>query len=272
MIRPLDPLERIADALERLSPPPAAPIVGRASAYHWDGQALHFAQHFKPLPLSVLSGIDTQRDTLMANSWRLARGHGAHDILLWGAKGSGKSALVKAGVGAVQAAGGALALVEIAVDHLASLPALFDQLARWDIASIVLIDDLGFDAGQAGVRGLRSVLDGGISARPDSVRLYVTSNKRSIVARDMVEQAAAVNARDVLDDQLALADRFGLSLGFHSFDQDMYLGIVAKYAAHLGLDFDPADALQWAVQRGSRSGRVAWHYAVELAGRAGKSV
>lgn len=270
MTRRLDLLDRIAAALERLSPPPAPPIVGSAQAYHWDGQTVHIARHFSPLPLALLGGIDTQRDALVDNSWRLARGHGAHDILLWGAKGSGKSALVKSGVGAVQAGGGALALVEIAVDHLASLPALFDQLARWDIASIVLIDDLGFDAGQAGARGLRSVLDGGISARPDNIRLYVTSNKRTIVARDMAEQAAAVNARDALDDQLALADRFGLSLGFHSLDQDMYLNIVAKYAAHLGLDFDPTDALQWAVQRGSRSGRVAWHYVVELAGRSGK--
>ncbi len=265
-----DPLDRIAAALERLSPPPAAPIVGSAKAYHWDGQTVKLARHFSPLPLALLGGIDAQRDALLDNSWRLARGHGAHDILLWGAKGNGKSALVKAGVGAVQAGGGALALVEIAADHVNSLPALFDQLALWNIASIVLIDDLGFDGGQAGARGLRSVLDGGISARPDNIRLYVTSNKRSIVARDMTEQAAAVNARDVLDDQLALADRFGLSLGFHACDQDMYLTIVAKYAAHLGLSFDPADALQWAVQRGSRSGRVAWHYAVELAGRAGK--
>ena len=270
MTRSPDPLERIAAALERLSPPPHAPIVGKAEAYHWDGQAVRVARHFSPLPLALLGGIDAQRDALLDNSWRLSRGHGAHDILLWGAKGSGKSALVKAGVGAVQAGGGALALVEIAVDHLGSLPALFDQLAQWDFASIVLIDDLGFDAGQAGVRGLRSVLDGGISARPANVRLYVTSNKRTIVARDMGEQAAAVNARDVLDDQLALADRFGLSLGFHPCDQDMYLGIIAKYAAHLGLDYEPADALQWAVQRGSRSGRVAWHYVVELAGRAGK--
>ena len=267
-----DRLERIASALERLSPAPPAPITGKPKAYHWDGQAVCRAGNFTPLPLSLLSGIDVQRDALVQNSWRLARGQGAHDILLWGAKGSGKSALVKAGVGAVQAAGGALALVEIAADQVATLPALFDHLSLWTCASIVLIDDLAFDPGQRGARSLRSVLDGGISARPAHVRLYVTSNKRSIVARDMAEQAAAVNARDVLDDQLALAERFGLSLGFHACDQDMYLAIVAKYAAHLGLSFDSADALQWATQRGARSGRVAWHYAVELAGRAGKSL
>jgi uncharacterized protein len=265
-------LERIAMALERLTPPLPSPLVGEAKAYHWDGTTVHLAREFRPLPLALLGGIDVQRDTLLENSWRLARGQAAHDILLWGAKGCGKSALVKAGVGAVQAEGGALALVEIAADHAATLPALFDQLSQWTCPSIVLIDDLAFDAGQAGVRSLRSVLEGGVSARPAHVRLYVTSNKRTIVARDMAEQAAAVNARDVLDDQLALADRFGLSLGFHACDQETYLAIVANYAAHLGLAFDPHDAVQWSTQRGSRSGRVAWHYAVELAGRAGKSL
>lgn len=265
-------LERIATALERMSPPPSALIVGKPKAYHWDGRAVRIARHFAPLPLSLLSGINVQRDSLLENSWRLARGQAAHDVLLWGARGTGKSALVKASVGAVQAGGGALALVEIAADNTATLPALFDQLSRWKCASIVLIDDLAFDSGQAGVRSLRSMLEGGVSARPAHVRLYVTSNKRSIVARDMAEQSAAVNARDVLDDQLALADRFGLSLGFHSCDQDTYLAIVANYAAHLGLDFDPDDAVQWATQRGARSGRVAWHYAVELAGRAGKAL
>lgn len=267
-----DLLERIATALERLSPPPPAPIVGKAKAYYWDGEAAHVAHRFAPLPLSVLGGIDAQRDALVENSWRLARGEAAHDVLLWGAKGSGKSALVKSGVGAVQAAGGALALVDIAADKIATLPALFAQLSRWKCPSIVLIDDLGFDQGEAEMRSLRSVLEGGVLARPNHVRLYVTSNKRTIVARDMAQQAAAVNARDVLDDQLALADRFGLSLGFHSCDQATYLLIVGNYAAELGLSFEPLDAIKWSTQRGARSGRVAWHYMVELAGRAGKTL
>ena len=263
-----DALDRIAAALERLTPPLGATVAQNAAAYRWNGATLAPVE-FAPLPLALLGGIDAQRDAVLTNTQRLAQGHGAHDVLLWGARGAGKSALVKSVVGAVQAGGGDVALVEIATDGLGTLPALFDQVAAWQRSVIIFIDDLAFDHSGTDMRSLRSVLEGGASARPPRVRLYVTSNKRNIVARDMAEQASAINGRDVADDQLALADRFGLSLGFHVCDQDTYVAIVTGYAAHLGLAFDPADAVQWATQRGSRSGRVAWHYAVELAGRAG---
>lgn len=270
-------LLRIAEALERLSPPPLAPAdPDAAAAWRWDGNALHPVTGFSPLPLALLTGIDAQRDGLIANTRRLAAGHGAHDVLLWGARGSGKSALVKAVVAAVQAEGTPLVLVEAASEGLASLPALFAAICDWAVPVVLFIDDLAFEGGTGDARGdaraLRSLLEGGAQARPAHVRLYVTSNRRHIVARNMAEQQSAINARDVVDDRMALADRFGLSLGFHVCDQDAWLAMVRSYADHLGLAFDEADALIWAAQRGSRSGRVAWYYAVELAGRAGKAV
>lgn len=262
-----DPLDRIAAALDRIAPPPVAPPPD-APAYRWDGRALAVAD-FDPLPLDLLTGIAAAKATLVENGRRHARGYAAHDALLWGARGSGKSALVKASVGALRDEGHDLALVELAGDALATLPALFDCLRDWRRPVIAFIDDLGFDdAGDA--RTLRSVLDGGAAARPRHVRLYVTSNRRNIVARDMAEQAEAINARDVLDDQLALADRFGLSLGFHVADQPTYLAIVDGYARRYDLAYDPLEAVRFATQRGSRSGRVAWHYVVELLGRAGR--
>lgn len=256
-------LRRIADALDRIAPPGDRALTPDAPAYRWDGAVLAPA-NFRPLPLDLLTGIDDAKAVLAENCRRHAHGHAAHDALLWGARGSGKSALVKAAVGATDG----LVLVELAATDLATLPALFATLAVWDRRVIVFIDDLGFDNVQA-ARLLRSVLDGGASARPGNVRLYVTSNRRHIVKRDMAEQDTAINPRDAADDALALADRFGLSLGFHVADQPTYLAMVGGYAAAYGLPFDPADAIQFAMQRGSRSGRVAWHYIVELAGRAG---
>ena len=261
-----DTLRRIADALERLAPPVPAPPPADAAAYVWNGSALQVS-HFSPLAIDLLTGIDAQRAALLDNTRRHAAGHAAHDALLWGARGSGKSALAKAVVGAV---GGDLALVELAASDVSGLAGLFDAIARWLRPVIVFIDDLGFDDGIASARALRSVLDGGSSARPAHVRLYVTSNRRHIVARDLAEQDSAINVRDVVDDRMALADRFGLSLGFHVCDQETYVAMVARYADVYALPFDAADAISFATQRGSRSGRVAWHYVVELAGRAGR--
>jgi len=266
----MDPLIRIADALERIAPPRPRPVPADAAAHRWDG-ALQVAD-FAPLPLELLTGIDPARDAFVENARRHAAGLAAHDVLLWGARGSGKSALVKAGIGRLRSAGHDLALVEVASDDSASLPALFAQLHDWRRRVVVFIDDLGFDDTGAGARMLRSVLDGGASARPANVRLAVTSNRRHIVARDMAEQAAAISARDVLDDGLALADRFGLSLGFHVADQPAYLAIVEGYARAYDLPFDPVAAVRFATQRGSRSGRVAWHYIVELAGSRGRAL
>ena len=272
-----DPLLRIAQALERIAPPPALPADLHAHpAYVWNGRALAAARAFAPVPVERLSGIDAQRDAVLTNLRRLAAGAAAQDVLLWGARGTGKSALVKAGVEAVQREGGALALVEASGDALGSLPALFALLAPAARAFAVFLDDLGFDEpGEA--RALRSLLEGGAEARPGNVRLIVTANRRHLLPRDMAEQGAAaaagaINPRDAIDDQLALADRFGLSLGFHALDQDGYLGIVRGYADALDLPFDAADAVQWATRRGSRSGRVAWQYVTELAGRAGRAV
>ena len=261
-----DTLRRIADALERLAPPVPAPPPAGAAAYVWNGSALQVS-HFAPLAIDLLTGIDAQKAALLENTRRHAAGHAAHDALLWGARGSGKSALAKAVVGAV---GGDLALVELAASDVSGLPGLFDAIAGWSRPVIVFIDDLGFDDGIASARALRSVLDGGSSARPAHVRLYITSNRRHIVARDLAEQDSAINVRDVVDDRMALADRFGLSLGFHVCDQETYVAMVARYAAAYGLPFDAADAISFSTQRGSRSGRVAWHYVVDLAGRAGR--
>jgi uncharacterized protein len=266
-----DILERIAAALERLAPPnPPAPSAD-AAAYGWNGSALHEAA-FHPLPLDLLAGIDTQRDAVVDNGRRLAAGNAAHDVLLWGARGSGKSALVKSSVAALRDEGAEIALVEVPAGELASLPAVFDTVRHWPQAVIVFIDDLAFEGGSGTARTLRSVLEGGAAARPPHVRIYVTSNRRHIVARDMAEQDSAINVRDVVDDRMALADRFGLSLGFHVCDQDSYLAMVARYTAAYGLEFDEADALKWSTQRGARSGRVAWHYVTELAGRAGRTI
>lgn len=266
-------LDRIAAALERIAPPrpPVADPLAQP-AYVWRDGGLTAAREFKPLPLDLLTGIDAQKAALVENARRLARGHAAHDVLLWGSRGAGKSALVKSTVGALQAEGVAIALVEVAGDHLEGLPKLFARIADVSRAFILFIDDLGFEDGSAAPRHLRSLLEGGAEARPANARLHVTANRRHIVHRDLKEQDSPINPRDVVDDRLALADRFGLSLGFHVCDQPTYVAMVAGYAAAMGLEFEPQDAIGWATQRGSRSGRVAWQYVVELAGRQGKSV
>jgi predicted AAA+ superfamily ATPase len=270
--QPQDPANRIAAALERMAPPAQPGSADDSPASAWHGGALTAIEDFRPVSIGLLTGIDAQRDAVLENGRRLAAGHAAHDILLWGARGTGKSALVKSSIAALQGGGATLKLVEASGDALASLPALFALLGKDACPTIVFIDDLGFDQNGDAARHLRSVLDGGAAARPRHVRLYVTSNRRHILPRNIEEQSSAINVRDVVDDQLALADRFGLSLGFHACNQDEYLAMIAGYARHLGLDFDPADALLWSTQRGARSGRVAWHYAVELAGRAGLAI
>jgi len=250
-----------------------------APAYVWDHAAARAVPRIEAPRLELLRGIDQQKVSAAENVLRHARGHAAHDMLLWGARGMGKSALVRSAVLAAQAAEpGRIALVQVATDAVASLSALFAALGPLERRFVVFIDDLGFASGDAtGPRHLRSWLDGGVEARPGNVRLAVTSNRRAILARDASEQDTAsghgpLNPRDALDDQLALADRFGLSLGFHACSQDEYLAIVRGYAAEHDLDWSEAEALEWAKRRGARSGRVAWHYITELAGRAGKAL
>ncbi len=266
-------LERIADALERLAPSSTDPVdLASAAAFHWDGRAAWAIEPFNPIAIDMLTGIDQQKKLLLDNTGRHARGHAAHDVLLWGSRGMGKSALAKSVVRALQSQGQNIALVEVPSDHLGSLPALFELVASESRRFILFIDDIGFSEGSSEPRMLRSMLEGGASERPANVRLYVTSNRRHIVPRHMSEQDDPVNPRDAIDDQLALSDRFGLRLGFHAASQDDYLAIIARYAEAHHLDFEREDALSWAKQRGSRSGRVAWQYIVELAGRAGKSL
>lgn len=266
-------LTRIAQALERLAPPlPPAADLGAAPAYVWDGRAIMAAEAFAPVAIDLLTGIDAQKAALVNNSRRHAQGFAAHDILLWGARGTGKSALVASAIAALQDEGFDIALIQCAIGNLASLPQLFSLLRQSARSFILFLDDLGFDEGGGDARALRSLLQGGTVARPANVRLYVTSNRRHIVPRHLSEQDDPVNPRDVIDDKLALSDRFGLSLGFHAIDQNAYVAIVQGYAARLGVAVDPLDAIQWATQRGSRSGRVAWQYVVELAGRNGMSL
>jgi hypothetical protein len=195
-------------------------------------------------------------------------------MLLWGARGMGKSALVRAAVAETgRELPGRLALVQVAADALASLAELFAELGGHDRRFLVYVDDIGFAPGDtAGPRLLRSWLDGGVEARPANVRLAVTSNRRAILPREASEQDDPLNPRDAVDDQLALADRFGLALGFHACSQDDYLAIVRGYAEAHDLAYDEGEALEWAKRRGARSGRVAWHFIVELAGRAEKSL
>lgn len=267
-------LGRIADALERIAPPAPAPAdLDAHPAYRWDGKQLAPITGFTPVDYALLTGIDAQKFACLENSRRLAQGNAAHDILLWGARGTGKSATVAACVGEVQKEGLPLGLIEIATDDLRSLAVLFTLLHGTSRPIILYIDDLGFDGDfGADARALRSLLQGGASSRRGNVRLYATSNRRHIVPRSMSEQDDPINMRDVVDDRLALSDRFGLSLGFHAMGQDVYVATVGSYAARYGLEFDPAAAIQWATQRGSRSGRVAWQYIVELAGRAGRTL
>jgi predicted AAA+ superfamily ATPase len=264
----MDPLDRIAAALERLSPPPAPAADPRAHpAYRWTGETLVATRGFAPLPLDRLIGIDRQKAALVRNLTRLAAGHAAQDVLLWGARGTGKSALVKSAVAQVQADGGDLALVEVTA--LDRLPALFAALAPVPRGFALFVDDLGVDE-PAEARALRSMLEGGAEPRPANARLLVTANRRHLMPRDIAEQDSAINPRDSIDDHLALADRFGLSLGFHTVDQDHYLGIVRGYTEAYDLPFEADEAVRWATQRGSRSGRVAWQYVVDVAGREGR--
>ena len=268
-----DTLARIAAALERIAPPPAvAPDWLANTAYIWDGSARAVAAIEAPA-LELLCGIDQQKAAVVQNVARLAAGLPAHDMLLWGSRGMGKSALLRAAIADAQAKDGAIALVQVGTDAVATLPPLFAQLTGKQRNFLVFIDDLGFAQGDStSSRHLRSWLDGGVEARPDNVRIAVTSNRRAILSRDAAEQDDPINPRDMVDDQLALADRFGLSLGFHAASQDDYLDMLRAYSAAFDLPLDEADALNWSKRRGARSGRVAWHYITELAGREGKSL
>lgn len=265
-------LARIAAALERLAPAkPAEADTAMGDAFLWDGQGLRAVAARRAQPLALLVGVDSQAARLVETFRRHARGLPAHDALLWGARGTGKSALVHAARAEVVAGGADLPLVALDAGALASLPALLARLAASGRRFLIFIDDLAFEAGAHGeARALRSLLDGGVAARPDNCRLVVTSNHRHLWAGRDGAAHDPLTPRDAAEDRLALADRFGLVLGFHAASQADFLAMVEGYARHHGLPFDPADALAWAQGRGARSGRVAWQYVEELAGRTGQ--
>jgi predicted AAA+ superfamily ATPase len=273
-----DPIIRMAAALERLADrlSPARPSADPASGcwFVWGSSGLAAVPAPRVTALTLYAGVDIQRDTLRENARRHAAGLPAHDVLLWGARGMGKSSLVRAVHAQLVADGSDAALVQVAQPDLATLPALFTCLANCPRRFTVFLDDVSLDteaaAGAGLVHALRSLLDGGVMARPEQVRLVVTSNRRNLVPRGSAEaDVDPANPRDVADDQLALADRFGLRLGFHACDQQDYLAICKNYAAAYGLPFDAAAALTWAAGRGARSGRVAWQFTVETAGACG---
>jgi uncharacterized protein len=274
-----DHLRRIAEALERLAPAPApAQDFTGADAFVWSGDAnrLRPVRRVSRVPLALLLGIDRQKETLLANTQRFARGLPANNALLWGARGMGKSSLVKAVHAACLAEGPErLALVEIHREDIETLPALLRLLDGTLRRCLLFCDDLSFDAGDARYKPLKAVLEGGIEGRPPNVLFYATSNRRHMMPRDLIEneQADAINPRDVVDDKLSLSDRFGLWLGFHACSQDDYLAMIAGYISHFQLEASAqacrADALEWATTRGARSGRVAFQFIQDLAGRLG---
>jgi len=264
--------ERLVAALERVAPAAVPPTDwSSAPGYVWTTSGARPIAAIDALSLDALRGIDRQKLAVRENMERLAKGHAAHDMLLWGARGMGKSALLRAVAVNVQSSHpGKLGLVEIDHGAIDSLPQLFEELGRHDRAFLLLIDDLGFGHdGKSQNLSLRSALEGGIAPRANNVRIAVTSNRRAIVNRSADEQSSPLNDRDDRDDALALADRFGLSLGFHPCDRDTYLEIVQTYVGPLELEFDEEEALAWSIARGHLSGRTAHQFAIELAGRAG---
>jgi predicted AAA+ superfamily ATPase len=273
-------LERIAQALERLSPPQAEPTGWQAAeGFIWDParRALLPLATIARVPLELLVAIDRQRDQLAANTRRFATGLPANNALLWGARGTGKSALVKAVHAAVAAETGvALKLVEIHREDIVSLGQLLALVADAPVRIILFCDDLSFDANDAAYRPLKTVLEGGIAGRPDNVIFYATSNRRHLMPREMIEneRSTAIHPDEAIDEKISLSDRFGLWLGFHNVSQADYLDIVRGYARHFALKVTPQElerrALEWSLTRGSRSGRVAWQFIEDLAGELGQ--
>lgn len=274
-------LTRIMEALERLAPPPPpAPDFDRADAFLWNAQrgALQPVMKVNRIPLALLVGIDHIRDILVENTRRFAQGFPANNVLLWGARGMGKSSLVKSAHGAMIAEGLSLKLVEIHREDINSLPALMNGLRNAPHRFILYCDDLSFDSGETSYKALKAVLDGGIEGRPENVLFYATSNRRHLLPRDMIEneRATAINPGEAVEEKVSLSDRFGLWLGVHKCSQDDYLGMIDAYAAHYGLEMERerlhGEALEWATTRGSRAGRVAFQFIQDLAGRLGRRI
>ncbi|MFC3526654.1 ATP-binding protein [Paracoccus mangrovi] len=275
-------LARIAGALERMAPPPApAPSFAEAPAYVWqtDPDRLEPVERVNRVDLVQLIGIDRAKDTLLANTLQFARGHAANNALLWGSRGMGKSSLVKSVHAEAVAQGLPLVLVEIAREDLGSVGRLLAILGRaYERRFLLFSDDLSFSHDDTQYKSLKAVLDGGISGRPANVILYATSNRRHLMPRDMIEneRSTAIQPGEAVEEKVSLSDRFGLWLGFHPCSQDEYLAMVRGYCDAYGVriaeDQLRAEAIEWQATRGSRSGRVAWQFFTDLAGRQGISV
>src|SRR6266516_2807594 len=278
-------VERIAAALERLAPAShAAADFDAVDAFIWQPKGLRLVAvpRVNRVEMMLLKGIDRMRDTLMENTERFARGLPANNALLWGARGMGKSSLVKAVHAAVNAAharrkgsDGQLKLIEIHREDIESLPELMALMRGAPYRFIVFCDDLSFEAEDTSYKSLKAMLEGGIEGRPDNVVFYATSNRRHLMARDMMEneRSTAINPGEAVEEKVSLSDRFGLWLGFHRCSQDEFLAMVAGYVGYYRIPMNGeklrADALEWATTRGARSGRVAWQYVQDLAGRLG---
>ena len=274
-------LLRIAEALERLAPPraPAADLSAH-EAFVWQASPprLEPVARVNRVEIGLLKGIDLTRDILIENTERFAKGLPANNALLWGARGMGKSSLVKAAHARINAQyGGTLKLVEIHREDIESLPVLMNIVRKAeDCRFIVFCDDLSFDAEDTSYKSLKAALDGGIEGRPGNMIFYATSNRRHLLPRDMIEneRSTAINPSEAVQEKVSLSDRFGLWLGFHNCSQDEFLEMIEGYAKHFGLKMNPdelrAGAIAWQATRGSRSGRVAWQYIQDVAGRLGQ--
>jgi uncharacterized protein len=270
---------RIAQALERLAPPAPPPLdLDAADAFVWHPAPPHLAPvaEVARVEIGLLKGIERQKQILLDNTLRFARGLPANNAMLWGARGMGKSSLVKAAHAAANLeTPGCLALIEIHREDIRSLPDLLNVLRGEPRRCLILCDDLSFEREDSDYKALKSVLDGGIEGRPENVLFYATSNRRHLMPRDMTEneRSTAISPSEATEEKVSLSDRFGLWLGFHNCDQPTYFAMVEGYAARFGLPIEPdalhAEAIEWCVTRGARSGRVAWQFIQDLAGRFG---
>ncbi|MCF6430061.1 ATP-binding protein [Leisingera sp. MMG026] len=271
-------LTRIAEALERMAPAPLdTPDFDAARAFVWHvgPERLEAVEQVNRVDLDLLVGINRSRDTLLENTRRFAQGSAANNALLWGARGMGKSSLVKAVHGALAADHPKLKLVELQREDLPSVARLLNHLRGSENRFILFCDDLSFSHDDQHYKSLKAVLDGGIEGRPENVVFYATSNRRHLMPRDMIEneRSSAINPSEAVEEKVSLSDRFGLWLGFHPCDQDEYLAMIAGYCAAYGVQADAeelrAAAIEWQATRGARSGRVAWQFFTDLAGRHG---
>ena len=278
MGRKAEALERIADALERMNPAPtSAPDFASAEAFVWhtSPDRLEPVPNVNRIDITLLVGIDRSRDTLLANTLQFAKGMPANNVLLWGARGMGKSSLIKAAHAEVSKQIQGLVLVEIQREDLPTIGRLLNLLRGQENRFLLFCDDLSFDHDDSHYKSLKAVLDGGIEGRPDNVLFYATSNRRHLMPRDMIEneRSTAINPSEAVEEKVSLSDRFGLWLGFHPCDQVEYLAMIRGYCDALGIRISDddlrAEAIEWQQTRGSRSGRVAWQYVTDLAGRRG---